>query len=386
MLACQRPLFDLPEEIAYLNCAYMSPLLLSVTETGIQNIHKKARPFEIFPDDFFKYQEMVKRNFARLVNISNWERVAIIPSASYGVATVCRNLKMTAGQEILVASEQFPSNYYSWERKASECGGSLQIVDIRGLGSSPARANELILESISERTAAVALSHVHWADGLLYDLETIRRRTREVGAILVLDGTQSVGALPFDAALIEPDALICAGYKWLMGPYSLGCAYYGSYFDDGEPLEENWINRRHSENFAGLVDYESDYRPFASRYSVGESSNFILASMLNHAIEQLLNWGVGEIQDYCKKVSAGFVEQVKDRGGLVLEEEHRCGHLFGVRIPGQANLEALRNHCLEEKVFVSIRGDAVRISPHVYNTEEDFARLLSCFKKAGFLS
>ncbi|NBC06158.1 MAG: aminotransferase class V-fold PLP-dependent enzyme, partial [Bacteroidetes bacterium] len=85
--------------------------------------------------------------------------------------------------------------------------------------------NEAILDAIDERTALVSLAHVHWADGTLFDLPAIRQRATEAGALLVIDGTQSVGALPFDIQEIQPDALICAAYKWLMGPYTTGLAY-----------------------------------------------------------------------------------------------------------------------------------------------------------------
>ena len=115
---------------------------------------------------------------------------------------------------------------------------------------------------------------MHWTDGTRFDLAAIGARAREVGAALVVDGTQSVGALPFDVQQLRPDALVCATYKWLMGPYSLGFAYLGPRFDDGEPLEETWIGRRGSENFKELVDYQDDYQPGALRYDVGERSNF----------------------------------------------------------------------------------------------------------------
>ena len=107
------------------------------------------------------------------------------------------------------------------------------------------------------------MSHIHWADGTLFDLKAIRQRTRDVGALLIIDGTQSIGALPFDIQEIQPDALICAGYKWLMGPYSLGLAYLGEFFDEGIPIEENWKNRHNSHHFARLVNYEDKYQPHA---------------------------------------------------------------------------------------------------------------------------
>ncbi|MDZ7647737.1 MAG: hypothetical protein U5K54_11465 [Cytophagales bacterium] len=111
------------------------------------------------------------------------------------------------------------------------------------------------------------------------------------------------GRYHLDIKEIRPDALICGGYKWLMGPYSLGLAYYGEYFDQGIPVEENWINRLHSENFAGLVNYESDYQPGALRYEVGEHSNFILVPMLLEALEQINQWKPVNIQKYCAAIT-----------------------------------------------------------------------------------
>ena len=126
--------------------------------------------------------------------------------------------------------------------------------------------NERVLEAIGDDTAIVALCQVHWTDGTLFDLEEVGTRCREVGAALVVDGTQSVGALPFDVGRIRPDALVCAGYKWLMGPYSIGAAYFGPRFDGGTPLEEAWLAREGSDDFPRLVDYTDTYRPGAARY------------------------------------------------------------------------------------------------------------------------
>jgi len=120
---------------------------------------------------------------------------------------------------------------------------------------------------------------VHWTDGTRFDLVAIGRAARRVGAAFVVDGTQSVGALPFDVREIQPDALVCAGYKWLLGPYAMGAAYFGPRYDAGDPIEENWITRRGSDDFQRLVAYQDEYAPGAIRYDVGERSNFILLPM-----------------------------------------------------------------------------------------------------------
>ncbi len=243
--------------------------------------------------------------------------------------------------------------------------------------------NEAILRAINERTRLVAMANVHWADGTLFDLMAIRQRTREVGALLIIDGTQSVGALPIDVATLQPDALICAGYKWLLGSYSLGLAYYGPAFDAGVPIEENWINRLHSSDFKNLVHYQPAYELGAARYSVGEQSNFFLMPMLRAALEQLLDWGVGNIQDYTKQLSAKPLEILQELGCRVAPASERCGHLFGVRLhEGQLDFQQLRGALEAKRVYVSFRGSAIRVAPHVYNDERDFEQLIGCFEQA----
>ena len=183
--------------------------------------------------------------------------------------------------------EQFPSNYYPWKKLVEEQDGFLKMVEAPQSFEDRAKVwNQRLLDSIDENTAVVSLGNVHWADGTLIDLKAVRQKTEKYGALMIVDGTQSVGALPFDIETIKPDALICAGYKWLLGPYGTAMAYYGPTFDNGSPIEENWINRLNSEDFQGLVIYQDQYKPKAARYSVGQNSNFFLVPMLSKAIEK----------------------------------------------------------------------------------------------------
>jgi selenocysteine lyase/cysteine desulfurase len=208
----------------------------------------------------------------------------------------------------------------------------------------------------------------------------IRAATKKVGAALIIDGTQSVGALPFDIQTIQPDAVVCAGYKWLMGPYGIGMAYFGEMFDHGSPIEENWINRKNSDDFANLVNYESEYREGAARYGAGEQSSFILLPMLKEAIKQLNKWKPENIQTYCETLVKEPLEQIKDLGLFVEEPEFRSAHLFGIQCPID-KLESIQRAFKKHKVSVSFRGDFVRVSPHVYNDERDINRLVRAFQE-----
>lgn len=355
----------------------MSPLLKSVQNAGIRGIRTKGNPFDISAGDFFADGEVLRKEYAPLINAVDAKRIVIVPSVSYGLANVTRNVRLELGDKIIVAAEQFPSNYYPWQRLSLETKANLHVVTppdtIQRRGNI---WNERILEAIDSKTKIVALGHVHWADGTRFHLEQIRRRSKDVGALLIIDGTQSVGAMPFDVQKIQPDALVCGGYKWLMGPYSIGLAYYGEYFDSGKPVEENWINRLHSEDFTALVNYQNDYQPGALRYEVGEHSNFILVPMMIEALRQIKRWKPENIQDYCQKISREAIRNLRDAGFWVEDENSRCNHLFGVRFPKGISIEAVKQKVKKKKISVSFRGDSMRVAPNVYNDSKDFDRLL----------
>lgn len=376
-LACQKHLFSLPEKLHYLNCAYMSPLSQQVEAAGIGGIQRKRNPSTIQPKDFFDESDRLRERFAHLVNAQQSQRIAILPSVSYGMAIVARNLQVSPGQNIVVVHEQFPSNLYCWQRLC-QAGATLRTVLPPNITIGRGQAwNERLLEAIDSSTALVALPHFHWTDGTRFDLIAIGRKAREVGAVLVVDGTQSVGAFPFDVEQIQPDALICGAYKFLLAPYSIALGYFGNRFDNGIPLEENWINRLGSEDFTKLVDYESRYQPGAIRYDVGERSNPILLPMVIAALDHLLEWKPERIQNYCSELIRPLRHMLQPLG-YWMEDASECGaHLFGIRIPSSFDMQAIQSALAIHRVAVSVRGNALRVSPNVYNDVSDIAALAS---------
>src|SRR5215207_483586 len=383
MLTCQRDRFHIADGLHYLNCAYLGPLLKRVEEAGIEAVRRRRDPTSITAADFFTDAERARRLFAELVGAPDPSRIAFIPAVSYGIATAARNLPVRAGQSVVVARGQFPSNVYGWRRLCAERGAELRTVEPpAGAEGRGAGWNERLLEAIGPETAIVALGNVHWADGTRFDLERIGERAREVGAALVVDGTQSVGALPFDVGRVRPDALFVAGYKWMLGPYALGLAYYGERFDGGVPLEETWMGRKGSEDFTALVDYADDYQPGALRYDVGERSSFTLMPMLIAALEQLLEWRPENVQAYCRELTRELLAGARALGYTVEDEPWRGAHLFGIRVPPPVQMPRLQRLLAERRVAVSLRGDAVRVAPNVHNDATDVAALAEALREA----
>jgi selenocysteine lyase/cysteine desulfurase len=364
----------LQRKYAYINCAYMSPMLKKVENAGKAGLKMKRKPYKISGDDFFHDTETLRSLFSQLIKADAPERCVIIPSVSYGMANVVNNLPKKG--RIIVVEGQFPSNVYPWMGLEAQ-GYEVHIVEAPKTIQKGKEWNERILSAINKDTVLLAIGHVHWADGTLFDLQAFRKRLDEVDGLLVIDGTQSVGALPFDCQAIQPDALIVAGYKWLLGPYSIGMAYYGPRFDQGSPIEQNWINRVNSDNFAGLVNYQSEYREGALRYEVGEHSNFILVPMLRAAITQLLAWKPEVIQNYCASLFDEVVPITQEMGYGVEDTAYRSKHLFGLQLPNGVDGTEAMNIFKQRKVSVSLRGNAIRLSPHVYNDETDVRKLLA---------
>lgn len=373
---CQKQLFSLPYDQHYLNCAYFSPLLKTVEDAGIQGIKQKREPWCVEPAAFFDDSNKLRGLFAQLVDAANLNQIAILPSASYGLSTIAHNLPVRPGKKIIIAGEQFPSNVYPWIRFCQENNCDLQVVKPPDVFKNRGEKwNELILDAIDSNTLMVALGNIHWTDGTVFKLEEIGKRAREVDAYLVIDGTQSVGALPFNVQKIQPDALICAGYKWLMGPYSMALGYFGERLLNGIPIEEGWIERKKSEKFAGLVNYTDEYQPGAVRYDVGERSNFILVPMMIKALEQILEWKPENIQAYCRQLTSKLTEELPLHGFKIEHKDWRAHHLFGIHLPEHVKADQLKQELTENNIHVSVRGSALRISPNVYNDGKDIAAL-----------
>ena len=359
-----RRLFDIPAYVHYLNCAYMSPQLRSVTSIGHEAVDRKTHPWDISPQAFFEDCESLRTKFAQII-CGDGDGVAIVPSASYGLQIAVQNLGDKTGKNILVLSEQFPSNVYPWIEAARTNGGKVVEVTRGDGGWTPS-----LLRAIGPDTGVVAVPHCHWTDGSLVDLEKVRRDCDQVGAALVVDASQSLGAMPFDINKIRPDFVVSVGYKWLFGPYATALMWVAPEYREGTPIEHNWINREGSDDFARLVEYRDSFQVGARRFDVGEKSNFVLVPMLNRALDQILSWGVGNTAASLGQLTGDIAERAKSIGLEVDDEEERSPHMIGLRFPGEVPA-GLSEDLIKRRIYVSFRSNSMRVSPHLYNTIEE---------------
>ena len=371
MIPCQRSLFSIPNEVVYLNTAYMSPLMNSVVDAINHGAKLKASPWDLTINDFFENSELVRELFANLVNVS-FRNIALVPSASYGLETAAKNLKVGSGRSVVMLENQFPSHVYPWQRLVKEKGGKL----IKVKEKQDRNLTELVLELINEQCAIVAVPNVLWTNGLMLDLISISQRCKEVGAALVLDLTQSVGAVNTDLGQIDPDFAVVAAYKWMMSPYSTGYLYVSEKHWDGEPLEGNWISRRDGKNFSNLVNYTDHYEDGAVRFDMGERANFALLPGSIEALRQLHKWDVKKIEKTLRQNNSILSDQLRSLGFVIPSDAERGPHFIGAKLPENSPKDLLKI-LASNKISVSERGGVLRITPNVWNNPEDYQKFLT---------
>lgn len=368
----QRHLFDVPDHVAYFNNAYLAPQLKASRERQLAGVHARSYPWERTAASFFEDAETVRSLCSRVLG-GDTDGYAVVPSASYGVSTAARAVepRREAGDRILVVAEEFPSNVLPWKRVAAERGATIVTVPTPADGNwTPA-----ILDRIDASTRVVAVSPSHWTDGARIDLPPIGSACRDNGSMLVVDASQSLGAVPFALAEIKPDFLVAAAYKWLLCPYGLAVLYVSEQWRDARPLEENWLAREHAEDFANLVRYSDTYMPGSRRFDGGQKCSSTILPGAIAALEQIGEWGIENIAETLATTNAEIAAHLEQLGFQVPAQARRSPHMFGAQLPRgyQGNIVA---GLKKRDIYISQRGNALRFAPHLHVNAHDVDRLL----------
>ncbi|MGH3785766.1 MAG: aminotransferase class V-fold PLP-dependent enzyme [Pseudonocardiaceae bacterium] len=374
-LASLRAAFAVPTDVAYFNTASLAPLLHSVRAAGEQALQRRAQPWTIAAADWFTDVERLRALIGQLLG-DDAEGVALVPATSYGFAVAAANLVAHPGARVLVLAEEYPSGIYTWRRFATRHQAEIVTVE-RAPGQ---RWTDAVLGLIDERAAVVSVPNVHWTDGAWLDLPAVAARAHEVGAHLVIDASQSLGAVPLDVRALRPDFVVSVGYKWLLGPLGRSYLWVAPQHRGGIPVEENWISRAGSEDFAGLVNYNDDYQLGARRFDQGQRTLFELTPMAIAAAKQLLTWGVENVAAALTGITATIADRVEALG-LTPATEERGPHLLGLTLPEPARARIVPA-LAEARCFAAVRGSALRIAPHLHITNADIDRLTAALASA----
>ncbi|MFI5015112.1 MAG: aminotransferase class V-fold PLP-dependent enzyme [Hyphomicrobiales bacterium] len=374
MLSCQRELFAIERDIAYLNAASYSPLPLSVRAAGERGVADKVRPWRRDPEEANRVVEETRQAAAGLIGASA-DDIAVVGAASYGVATACANLGVAPGSRILLLEGEHSSLMLGFKSHAGATGARLDIVPRPADGDWTSAVLERIEQAGAPPLGMAALTPVHWTDGSILDLSRIAPELRRRGAAFMIDATQTASVMPLDVALLQPDYLVFPAYKWLLGPYGIAFLYVAPSRQTGRPLEEHAFNRKGYDSASRMPVAELPFLDGARRFDRGERDSFITIPMAHAGLRLIGEWGVERIAARLRMLTDLLAERLTALGITVPPRHLRSPHILGFRLPGGRTAQAARE--MENAgIFASVRQEFLRLSPHVYNDEEDVGRFI----------
>jgi selenocysteine lyase/cysteine desulfurase len=379
MLPSQRHLFSIPKEVTYLDAAYMSPIPKGAAEAGARGASVKAAPWDMTIGSYYDEVERARELAAAFIGASA-DDIAVISATSYGIAVAASNVPVPAGSVIIMMENEHTSHRYAWYELAQQKNARVVAVSRRP-EQSWGQALVAAIRGADAPVAVVAGTMVHWFEGMTVDIDTVADAARAAGASLVMDGTQWVGALPFDVMRVRPDFLSFATYKFLLGPYRLAFLYAGkAWHDKGRPIEFHSWNRLGGERPDFYLETMPDYLPGARRYDMGERSDFAVLPVAIKALELLLEWGVPAVNERLRHLNAIIWSEAERRGFSGPPAEYRAPHIAVVEL-GRRHRPDLARDLKLQNAIVTIRGTKMRVTPHVYNEEQDIVRLFDILEQ-----
>ncbi len=365
--------------VTYLNCAFQGPMPLVAAAAAEEALELKKTPQLIRDEDYFAYPEAYRQAVADLIGCRSRD-VAVADSATHGIMLLVQGLDWSPGDEVVLPRGEFPANRFPWlslERRG---------VVVREVPVGPGRDGlERLEAAITPRTRVVAASWVAYSTGLRLDIGALRELCRERGALFVIDGTQGVGGLRFRLSETPCDLLACAGYKWLLGPYGLGFAYVAPQLGERlEPANVNWFAIEGARDFNRLSECELNLVPGASRFDINETANFTNIAAGVAALRYLERVGVDTVEHHVasllRRLVAGLPPGFRDAG---CDGGEPRSNILCISGPDPEATERASEALAAERVFVSRREGTIRISPHLFNSEDQIDRVLDILARSA---
>jgi selenocysteine lyase/cysteine desulfurase len=375
MLASQRDHFEMPRDICYLNSASWSPLPLKTLEAGRAAVWRKGMPWTLEPSFANSQHERARTAAARLIH-ADPANIALIPSISYGVATAAKVLTVGRGTRVIVLKDDHSSPVLEWQSRAEAQGFAVETVGRPDDGDWTSAVLAAVERSGAAPVSLASISSVHWSDGELVDVEKVGAALRQRGASFLIDATHSAGVLPMDVKRLDPDFVMFPTYKWLLGPYGRAFLYIAKRHQGGIPLEQTASGRRdvRAENAVYFTDL--GYVADARRFDMGERDHFISMEMASIGMEMMADWGPAAVTQRLQMLTDRIADGVRGFGVSVPESRVRAPHVLSLGFK-DGMPAGLVEGLATDGVYVASRLGRMRISPHVFNDEEDADRFVA---------
>ena len=365
------------EDATYLNLAGESPMPKISIRAVQAALEAKKYPHHKPDSTFFEVPNRIRASIAKLIG-GKPEEIALTSGASAGVAAVAYALTWKPGDEVITAKGEFPLQYTTWKPMEEREGLKLKIVSPRERFIT---ADDLIA-AITPRTRLVSVSMVRYDDGSLLDAARVADACHKQGALLLLDVSQSCGALPMDVNQLGADFMVCAGYKWLLGPFGTGFFWAKSeHLGIIRPGPFNWMAVEGSHNFAALNFADPKPAANAKRWDSPEWAsyfNFNLVAM-DVSVDFVVRMGPELVAAHNHKLIELLFERLpKDRYVIASPTDAaRRGPYGCFAARSREKTAEVYQRLWKENVVVSLREGNIRVSPHLYNMERDIDRLIS---------
>jgi len=307
---------------------------------------------------------------SQLIN-SGPEDIAAGSSATELLCSLAWAISPSKDQNVVSTEIVFPSTVYPWQRVSNSTGCEIRLAKEK---NNFIHINEIIT-LIDQHTAVVCISHVEYGNGQTFDLHLLAEAAHEHGALLVVDATQSAGAIPIDVQACPVDALISGAYKWLCGPFGAAFMYLAPHLQT--KLEPGLVGFRSHKNMWNLDASRIDYPQSAQKFEFSTMA-FGCAVGLTRAINYLNDVGVENIFQHNRQLADSLIEGLHSRGAVITSPLGDGSRSSIVR----AHFENISSNKIIQSlkragVFVSQRGDSIRFSPHLYNSMSDIDKALA---------
>lgn len=365
-----RGLFPVTERWAYFNHAGVAPLSRASVDAITRYAEAAARDGgQATPDNDTRVAEV--RTAGALMMGVDADDVAFVKNTTEGLGFIANGWSWSEGDRVVVPSVEFPSNLFPWTALRDR---GVDVLELDAVGQAQRVPLALFEEALTEGgVRLVAVSWVQYARGWRVDIPALAELCRTHGALLVVDAIQGLGVLPAEFSAWGVDAVVADGHKWLLGPEGCGLLYVSPALrDELRVLEPGW------NSVAQRGDYE-DHRlvhdPTARRFE-GGTPNYAGVWGLGAALDLLLEAGVDRVGSHVDALCSRLVEGLIEIGVEVLTDRSGGGASGIVAFrPASAGregvVEAAAASLVEQGFIVRARAEAVRVSPHGYNTVEE---------------
>jgi cysteine desulfurase / selenocysteine lyase len=368
------------EDATYLNFAAHAAIPRVALNAVQASVAAKRRPHIVDDQSFFSVARSLRQTLATLIGASE-DDIALTSGAGAGLATIAYALKWSAGDEVIIAGGEFPAHYATWKPMEAREGIKVQIThpQVQFMQSGD------LIAAMTPRTRVISVSHVRFDDGSILDASSLAAACKRNGTLLVLDVSQSCGAIPMDVRSLGADFIVCAGYKYLLSPWGTGFLWAKPENADLlRPGPYNWLSQD-VESFARLNYVDPRPARTLSRWDTAQASsiyNFNL-SVMEASARFVLNATPALIHDHNQSLISYFFERLPD--GYRLASPRQASHrgVFGcIEVGSRSDTESLYQTLRDEQFVVALREGKIRVAPHLLNSTQDMDRLLVSLAKA----